>query len=59
MPRVGISIVLILGVFGCAVKFWKLLLLVYYNVCRLTKRTRVHLGRIHVDVWQNQYNIVS
>ena len=36
MPRVGISIVLILRVFECAVKFWKLLLLVYYNVCRLT-----------------------
>lgn len=36
MPRVGISIVLILRVFECAVKFWKLLLLVSYNVCRLT-----------------------
>ena len=22
-------------------------------------RTRVHPGRIHVDVWQNQYNIVK
>ena len=21
--------------------------------------TRVHLWRIHVDVWQNQYNIVK
>jgi len=35
VPRVGSNIVLILRVFGCAVEFWKLLLLVYY-VCRLT-----------------------
>ena len=21
--------------------------------------TRVYLGRIHVDIWQNQYNIVK
>lgn len=41
MPRVGSNIVLILRVFGCAVKLWKLLLLVYYNVCRLTVTSRL------------------